>query len=69
MNIQSNQSSKVTHRKTLKWSLKAGGLCLQVNLFLKSVSGTNKMWSLSTGGVGNIAQRLMMQPGVLFCRD
>jgi hypothetical protein len=28
-----------------KWSLKAGVLCSQVNLFFKLVSRVNKMWS------------------------
>lgn len=34
-----------------KWSsLGAGGLCSKVNLFFMSVSGTNKVWFLSTRG-------------------
>lgn len=33
--------------KPIKWFLKSGDLCSQVNILFKSVNGTNTMWSLS----------------------
>lgn len=40
--LQSNLSTKITVEKTKDWSLETGGLTSHVNLFFKSLSGTDK---------------------------